>query len=79
MIPTVPVVMTRKPDGPLHRVNTFLDVHVLPYPVKFLTNRIVKSVVVDLVSGAKVERKQSASREIALRVSRISRLILHEQ
>ncbi len=26
---------------PLRRVNTFLDNHVLPYPVKFLTNRVV--------------------------------------
>src|SRR2546421_7052314 len=40
MIPTVPGT-TKKPDGLLHRVNTFLDEHVLPYPVKFLTNRII--------------------------------------
>jgi hypothetical protein len=40
MIPTVPIV-TRKPDSMLQRLNTFLDEHVLPYPVKFLTNRII--------------------------------------
>src|SRR5579859_2769588 len=41
MIPTLPVVETRKPESPFHRLNTLLDEHVLPYPVKFLTNRII--------------------------------------
>src|SRR5579871_6930896 len=41
MIPTVPVVGKRKPEGAFHRLNTLLDEHVLPYPVKFLTNRII--------------------------------------
>src|SRR5579859_3613642 len=41
MIPTVPVVGTRKPESPFHRLNTLLDKHVLPYPVRFLTNRII--------------------------------------
>jgi hypothetical protein len=40
MIPGVPV-MPSKPEGLWHRLNMFLDKHVLPYPVKFLTNRIV--------------------------------------
>src|SRR5579859_21995 len=41
MIPTVPVVGMRKPEGAFQRLNTLLDEHVLPYPVKFLTNRII--------------------------------------
>src|SRR5579871_5609067 len=28
-------------DGPLQRLNTFLDENVLPYPVRFLTNRVI--------------------------------------
>lgn len=30
-----------KMDGPLQRLNKFLDEHVLPYPVRFLTNRVI--------------------------------------
>jgi hypothetical protein len=40
MIPTGPV-LTKQSDGPFQRLNTLLDQHVLPYPVKFLTNRII--------------------------------------
>jgi hypothetical protein len=28
-------------DGPLQRLNKFLDEYVLPYPVRFLTNRVI--------------------------------------
>ena len=34
-------VLTLKSEGPFQRLNTFLDQHVLPYPVKFLTNRVI--------------------------------------
>jgi len=37
--PSVPLA-TSDPNGPMQRLNVFLDKHVLPYPVKYLTNRI---------------------------------------
>ncbi len=37
--PSVPV-MDDEPRGPIARLNQFLDRHVLPWPVKYLTNRI---------------------------------------
>lgn len=37
--PTPPV--TAEKSSTLHWLNTVLDLHVLPYPVKFLTNRVV--------------------------------------
>jgi|SRR5579859_2827841 len=37
---SIPMTTPRK-VGMLHRIDTFLDKHILPYPVKFLTNRIV--------------------------------------
>lgn len=37
---SIPMTTPRK-VGMLHRIDTFLDKHVLPYPVKFLTNRLV--------------------------------------
>jgi len=36
-----PTSVVRKKLSPLQRLNAFLDEHVLPYPVRFLTNRIV--------------------------------------
>ncbi len=36
-VPAVPI----KSEGALQRLNTFLDQHVLPYPVRFLTNRVI--------------------------------------
>src|SRR5579864_7361288 len=41
MIPTLPVVETRKPESPMQRLNAILDERVLPYPVRFLTNRVI--------------------------------------
>ena len=38
-MPSVPN-MTANASGSLERVNMFLDQHVLPYPVKYLTNRV---------------------------------------
>ncbi len=38
-LPSVPMMKTNT-DGPVERLNTFLDQHVLPYPVKYLTNRV---------------------------------------
>jgi hypothetical protein len=35
-VPSVPV----NPTSPVQRLNVFLDKHVLPYPVKYLTSRI---------------------------------------
>jgi hypothetical protein len=32
--------MQPQKEGPLQRLNSFLDKHVLPYPVKYLTNRV---------------------------------------
>jgi len=37
---SIPLTTPRK-IGTLHRIDSFLDKHVLPYPVKFLTNRLV--------------------------------------
>src|SRR6266478_548497 len=34
-------VKTQKHAGPLQRLNTVLDEYVLPYPVRFLTNRVI--------------------------------------
>src|SRR5437870_4890326 len=31
----------QQPTGPIARLNEFLDKYVLPYPVKYLTNRVV--------------------------------------
>src|SRR5438045_521807 len=31
----------QQPTGPIVRLNEFLDKYVLPYPVKYLTNRVV--------------------------------------
>src|SRR5437762_9674913 len=39
-IPQTEPAIVSKPS-PLHRLNVFLDEYVLPYPIKFLTNRIV--------------------------------------
>ncbi|MEP7284221.1 MAG: hypothetical protein ABI947_00475 [Chloroflexota bacterium] len=36
-IPSVPLAA---PDGVMHHINIFLDKYVLPYPVRFLTNRV---------------------------------------
>lgn len=38
-LPSVPLMQPQK-EGPLQRLNSFLDKHVLPYPVKYLTNRV---------------------------------------
>jgi len=38
-MPSVPK-MTANTDGPIEHLNAFLDQHVLPYPVKYLTNRV---------------------------------------
>jgi hypothetical protein len=38
--PSVPMMRTNR-ESPVERLNEFLDAHVLPYPVKFLTNRVV--------------------------------------
>ncbi|MBX3064859.1 MAG: hypothetical protein U0528_01735 [Anaerolineae bacterium] len=38
-MPSVPL-MEQTSEGPLQRVNEFLDKYVLPYPVKYLTNRV---------------------------------------
>src|SRR5260221_12743844 len=38
-LPSVPMMKTNT-DGPVERLNTFLHHHVLPYPVKYLTNRV---------------------------------------
>ncbi len=40
MTSSAPVTKQRK-HRPRQRLNTFLDKHMLPYPVKFLTNRVV--------------------------------------
>lgn len=37
---TVPVMRTNR-ESAFEKLNAFLDAHVLPYPVKYLTNRIV--------------------------------------
>lgn len=37
---SVPVMRTNQ-GSPVERLNAFLDTHVLPYPVKYLTNRVV--------------------------------------
>jgi hypothetical protein len=39
-LPSVPK-SRRSPGGRMDQINTFLDEHVLPYPVRYLTNRIV--------------------------------------
>src|SRR5437762_345829 len=39
-MPSVPKAR-RRPGGRMDQINTFLDEHVLPYPVRYLTNRIV--------------------------------------
>lgn len=38
-VPSVPMNMTN-PNSPMQHLNAFLDKHVLPYPVKYLTNRL---------------------------------------
>jgi len=38
--PSVPHMQIHQTDGFFQRLNTFLDAHVLPYPVKYLTNRL---------------------------------------
>ena len=38
-VPSVPLNPT-DPNSPVQQLNTFLDKHILPYPVKYLTNRI---------------------------------------
>ena len=38
--PSVPRMQIQPTNGFLQRLNAFLDTHVLPYPVKFLTNRL---------------------------------------
>jgi len=40
VMPSVPKMMAPKADGVEERLNAFLDKHVLPYPVKYLTNRV---------------------------------------
>lgn len=37
---STPMMDTPKTDHPMQRLNIFLDRHVLPYPVKYLTNRL---------------------------------------
>ncbi len=37
---TLPAAPTEA-EGAFQRLNTFLDQHLLPYPVKFLTNRVI--------------------------------------
>jgi hypothetical protein len=39
-IPSVPRMQVHQTDGFFQRLNAFLDTHVLPYPVKYLTNRL---------------------------------------
>src|SRR5213595_829303 len=39
MTPTVPMAAPTT-DGPVQRLNAFLDKYVLPYPVRYLTNRV---------------------------------------
>src|SRR5215468_3677601 len=39
MTPSVPLAAPTR-EGPIQRLNVFLDRHVLPYPVKYLTNRV---------------------------------------
>ena len=39
-IPSVPRMQIQPTNGFFQRLNTFLDAHVLPYPVKYLTNRL---------------------------------------
>src|SRR5258706_14081358 len=39
MTPTVPLAAPTT-DGPIQRLNAFLDKFVLPYPVRYLTNRV---------------------------------------
>src|SRR3954453_16556740 len=34
-------MMPFKSESPFQRLNKFLDQHLLPYPVKFLTNRVI--------------------------------------
>jgi len=38
-LPSIPVMVSR-PGSLANRLNAFLDKHVLPYPVKFLTSRV---------------------------------------
>src|SRR5437868_3454810 len=38
-MPSVPKAR-RRPGGRMDQINTFLDEHVLPYPVRYLTNRL---------------------------------------
>lgn len=40
MSTSAPVIET-KPQGSIQRLNVFVDKYVLPYPVRFLTNRII--------------------------------------
>src|SRR5437764_10194547 len=40
MISATPIYKKKLP-GRLQRLNTFLDEHLLPYPVRFLTNRVI--------------------------------------
>jgi len=40
MMSSLPVILTDS-EGPFQRLNKFLDQHLLPYPVKFLTNRVI--------------------------------------
>jgi hypothetical protein len=39
-VPSVPMA-ERQPGSLADRMNRFLDSHVLPYPVKYLTNRLI--------------------------------------
>jgi hypothetical protein len=39
-VPSVPMA-ERRPGGFIDRMNRFLDQRILPYPVKFLTNRVI--------------------------------------
>ena len=38
--PSVPMMRTNR-ESPIERLNEFLDQYVLPFPVKYLTNRVV--------------------------------------
>ena len=40
MMSSLPVIPTDS-ESPFQRLNKFLDQHLLPYPVKFLTNRVI--------------------------------------
>src|SRR5690349_4163303 len=48
LTPSVPMAAPTR-YGPVQRLNIFLDKYVLPYPVKFLTNRVTILVTLSLM------------------------------